>query len=235
MQEAVEGYVDLSDDDPEIIARLIAFMYFGQHPHDMGGTTACAFEASLATLLTRPERDVVESTLPLEASLVTAADKFQMPATFVNACKTAYIDRIQAHWSTCLSGPIALELIDSLRIIYQAPPSAGLRGRAITMTQYNMGELQHRGDFQQLLLATPELALDLAAKGYHQRVWCRACSAYTVFIHYSEPVGDVTQCTQVWDLIDYGRPLDLGDVECQLCCMVGDCTAHKPDADDKNV
>lgn len=227
----MEGYADLSDEDPDIIARLITFMYFGQHPHDMEVETACAFETSLAILLTRPEDDDAASTLPLEASLITALDKYQMPDVFVNGCKASYFCMIEEGLELCLSEPMVLEFIESLRIIYQGPPSAGLRGRAITTTQYNIGALQHRRDFRQLLLAIPELALDLATKGFQQRLWCTACSAYTEFILTFED-DLMVKTTQVWDLIDYGKPLDLTKFDCRNCSVTGKCVELAKETDD---
>ena len=204
-------------------------MYFGQHPHNLPKETE--WQTSLARLLDCPQTAIVDSTLTLEATLAAAADKYQMPQGLMNGCKTAYIDRIWDEWHELLFLHIISEFIASIRIIYQTAPAAGLRGRAITTAQYKMHELQHRDDFKELMLATPEFAFDVAAKGLRQALWCQECCGYVEFEPYERPIGHPSQCHKVWDWIDHGKPQDWRTFICRLCGKTGSLTEVKPKED----
>jgi hypothetical protein len=65
--------------------------------------------------------------------------------------------------------------------------------------------MQHRQDFHELMIATPEFAIDMAVKGFQQSLWCRTCSDYVVFEQHESPSTMRTKCDEVWDWIDYGK------------------------------
>ncbi len=230
LQEAREGLVDLSDDDPETIARLLLYMYFGEHPHYMLRPTD--WQRSLAKLLHRPGEVIVQGiTLPSEAILVAAAHKYQMRDSLLDKCKAAYKDRIK-DWDSSSDEDMVLEFIASLRIIYQSAPAAGLRGRAITTAQYAMPVLQHRKDFHELMLATPEFAIDLATKGLRHVLWCKHCSKHMTF---DPSVAARDECKKIWDWIDHGRPQDWKAFQCKFCYRSGTCTEMRQGRDDNTA
>jgi hypothetical protein len=214
--------VDLSDDDPEIIARLLVCLYSGGHVDD-------GSKAILARLLDRDKDTIIESTLPLEAKMIAVMDKYQMPDTLVNDCKRAYIARVADMWNDFFLEEMTIEFIDSVKIIYQMPPSAGLRGRATTTAQYSMVELQHRPDFRELMLSIPEFALDVATKGLRQALWCKSCATYMEFPEGQPPVANKTKCDKIWDWIDYAKPQDWTDFACRFCGEKGRCTEVRPE------
>jgi hypothetical protein len=226
VQEASEGRADLSDEEPEIVARLILFMYYGQD-HPPHATSEQESMMRLAKLLDRPGDTIIKNTLSVQAALIAAADKYQMPDTLVDCCQAAYNYRVEAEW--CSPGQeVVIDFIASVKIIYQSSPAAGLRGRAITTAQSNIAELQHVLKFRELLLATPEFAIDLATKGVRHGFWCRACVSYT---NLPEDELLTDYCRELWDLIDYEKSQDWEDFNCALCKQKGACTDVKPEGD----
>ncbi|KAF7504600.1 hypothetical protein GJ744_002027 [Endocarpon pusillum] len=229
-QEASEGRVDLSDDEPWIVARLILFMYFGQHPHNLPIKTE--WQTSLDRLLDHPQAtatvgpvlDMEDQSLSIAAKLAAAADKYQMPQSLMEACKAVYMESIWDEWLESLFPHLIPQFIASIRIIYQTAPAAGLRGRAITTAQFKMKDLQHRHDFKELVLATPEFAYDVAAKGLRQSLWCQECWGYVDFDPYEHPA----KYHKVWDWIDHGKPQDWSNFVCRLCGKTGGLTEERP-------
>ena len=87
-QEATVRLADLSDEDPETVARLILYMYFGRHA--LEPTRNIGWQASLAELLGLPKADMVKLTLPGLAALIAAAYKYQMSVSLTDLCTRAY-------------------------------------------------------------------------------------------------------------------------------------------------
>lgn len=140
-----------------------------------------------------------------------------MSKSFVDQCKKVYIDRIQTEWWD----HIIMEFIASVKIIYQTPPAAGLRGRAITTAQYKMPELQHLRDFHELMLATPDFTIDIVARGLRQSLLCQCCSGIIDFDLDEPPIDTSTKCDEIWDWIDYGEQQDWKDYSCKVCGALG--------------
>lgn len=224
MQEASERLADLSDDEPEIIARLILFMYNGKD--SLGSSPKPATVALLAKLLGHPDKATLSTNLALQATLVAAADKYQMPDTLLEACKSTYYETGRDMWERGLSHRSILDFIASIKIIYRSPPAAGLRGRAIVMAQFSLAELQHTSEFLELLLATPEFATDLATKGTRQGFWCSLCETY-VFLR--ENVMYCDDVSKLLEWIDYGEPQSWKDLACPTCNEIGTCTEVRPE------
>lgn len=223
--------MDLSDDDPDIIARLILYMYFGDHfeyiDDDVGWE-------SIAKLLNCPAREVKLTTCVLDAELVAAADKYQMPDALVSYCKIRYIDSMEFDWSSLREESSVFDFIASVKIIYQAAPTAGLRGRAITTAQEHITPLQHIPEFLDLL-AIPDFAVDLVTKGLWQSLWCKLCVQY-VKLEPDQPAEDGNtendeineKYDEIWDWIDYGKPQKWGWFACRGCDQKGTCTEARP-------
>lgn len=201
--------MDLSADDPGVIAHLLVYMYFGHLEFSLGDKFD--WQSSLVKLLNRSSEIMLED-LPSLATLAAAADKYQMPRGFVGICQAAYVhvteELLVLHWEHIIP-----EFIESIKTIYQSAPSAGLRGRAITVAQRHLGELQQRKDFRDLMLVTPEFAVDIATKGQRQPLWCRKCN------HYWEIGSNATYFMYgpVWDWIDYGEPQEWVGYKCKKC------------------
>jgi hypothetical protein len=167
----------------------------------------------------------------LEAALVSIADKYQMNNSLVEQCKAAYVARIDLGLFGSGDEIIIREFIESVKVIYQSEPAAGLRGRAITTAQCHLADMQYRKDFHELMIATPEFAIDIAVKGFQQSLWCRTCSDYVVFEHHESPSAMRTKCDEMWDWIDYGKPRDWKTFACIFCEEKGTCTELRPGRD----
>jgi hypothetical protein len=129
---------------------------------------------------------------------------------------------------------IVLGFIASVKIIYQTPPVAGLRGKAITTAQRNLAELQHRQDFHELMQATPDFAIEIAAKGLAQSLWCASCSEYVYFGPVIPSVDERAKCKNIRDWIDYEKPQDWKAFMCRSCKQEGTCLRVRPDIDTAN-
>jgi hypothetical protein len=135
--------------------------------------------ALLAKLLGHPDEATLMTDLTLQVALVAAADKYQMPDTLMEACKSVYLQ--SAHLiRVALTHDLVFDFIASLKIIYRSPPAAGLRGRALLMAQSGLAELQHSAEFLEFLLATPEFATDVATKAIQHGFWCSCCQMYVL-------------------------------------------------------
>lgn len=209
--------MDLSDENPEIVARLILYMYFSR----MGFATpgGNVWTTSLAKLLNRSVAMKFDkiSSLP---TFVSAADKYQMPEDLAHSCQEAYEDMLEDAW---YEEDTFLEFIASIKVIYQTAPRAGLRGRAITRAQIYMVELQHREDFRKLMLSTPEFAVDVATKGLRQSLWCNECRDYVDITPYKPLV------VKLWGWIDQGKPQDWTQFKCPKCEGIGTVVEEVPE------
>ncbi|KAF7504609.1 hypothetical protein GJ744_002036 [Endocarpon pusillum] len=177
-KEASNQSVTLEEDDPQMVARLIVFLYSRTYP--MTGKDAKKSADSVRRLLASNDqayRDQSEDEklLTFHASLYGVADKFECHE-LKELCQNAYI------WG--LHGSFSIpDFISSIKVVYETTPETdiGLRKWAVFVAQGYKAMLQSHPSFKALFMSTPDFGWELAtAYTEDQKYWCTRCEADTL-------------------------------------------------------
>ncbi|ERF68890.1 hypothetical protein EPUS_04542 [Endocarpon pusillum Z07020] len=127
-KEAVNQSVTLKEDDPQMVARLIVFLYSWTYP--MTGKDAKKSADSVRRLLASndqayQDQSEDENLLTFHASLYGVADKFECESLKEN-CQKAYIRALHGSFSIP-------DFISSINVVYETTPETdiGLRKWAV--------------------------------------------------------------------------------------------------------
>jgi hypothetical protein len=169
----------LPDNDPEIMARLLLFLYTRQYPvfdqghwHDLENEHYCAYRKQLAFVIGCNDGDVPKPSLHIEAAVYGLAEKYIVPEP-KKLCRDAYRKTANRMFFTHAVD----EHIASIRIIYNTTkPSDEMRDLVAWMMQCYRKAKPSFGAFQELIRSEADFASDIASKGMAKRwVWCVRC------------------------------------------------------------
>ncbi|KAF8852305.1 hypothetical protein BDZ45DRAFT_749703 [Acephala macrosclerotiorum] len=161
--EAITGEINLPDDHPQTLERLIKFLYTGTFDA-MPSAYETANEISYAAAKV-PSSDLADEASRKAAKgrpgmLITCtrafimAEKYDIPA-LKNLAKTKFKEAVSTEWNTC-----ALSV--SLRLMYDELPESDrlLKDVAIEAAASHVKELIDRGEFATLCRENGDIAFD---------------------------------------------------------------------------
>jgi hypothetical protein len=209
-QEAVDQAVTLEDDDPQMIATVIVFLYGGTYPTTKKGAEDSA--KSLEKLLSSKTQaqcgqDAQGNPLTRHASLYGVSERYQCPE-LKSACWGAYITSLSQNCSTS-------DFISSIHVVYETTPEAdkGLRKWVVVFSQGYKSRLQLHPSFKALFKSRPDFIFDLTTA--YMEVKYYYCPNCEETIHCDE-LGCVCGHSGLCGQEDSGRCGQLWDCYCQV-------------------
>lgn len=234
-QEAIERSVDLPDDDPKIVARLLLFLYTGGYPvhlteewHRLNNENYYAYRKQLASVIrcNDNEDEIPTSSLCVEAAVHGIAEKYVVPR-LKELSAEAYQECMDAKWNKRCPETIA-EFIRSIKIVYNTTkPSDRLRDFVVWQTQIDYLTTVHFRAFQELFTSNGDFAWDLVAKGKaKQWVWCNRCKGNVQLRHFER----YCLCGMMGFCYESDVCGNWEKLMCTDCYKVGQCQSEPPRA-----
>ena len=166
----------LEEDQPEMVARMLVYIYGQKYPVTLEGKTHVAESTRklLPAHFTGIKEDIKrEGQLSVHAAVYGIADKYDCQSLKA-ACEQAYVGQLSAQTSL-------RDFIASINIIYENTPKEdkGLRKWAVWFSQgYKEVILVHPG-FKSFFCSQPDFAWDFATNYLNTgRYWCDKCKTY---------------------------------------------------------
>ena len=176
MQEAGDRIVNLENDDPELVARTLVYIYGQDYPVTFQEKSRFANSARKLLPGCSPDpkggsKDA--NPLSIHAAVYGIADKYNC-RSLKNTCEQAYVGQLSTQTSF-------RDFIHSVNIIYETTPvgDKGLRKWAVWFSQSYKEAIQIHPGFESLFRSRADFAWDYATNYQNiGRYWCEKCTKY---------------------------------------------------------